>query len=96
MEPRVPEKQDAPTSKNSGTTSTNGSLPSLSMRSSSQNICGTVHEPIQIWSIFVCPTTGGSYNYKISSDESVENLKRTVGRSLKLAKERINLLYKER
>ena len=84
MEPRLPE---ASASSSAGP----AALPTVSVRP-----LQTVSEPSDLWTLRVCPTTGGVFEFKVPDTETVDNFKRTVGRKLKLSKERINLLFKER
>lgn len=46
--------------------------------------------------ITVAPFTGGPFQVKISKMETVEELKKVIARRLKVSKERIYLLYRER
>ena len=46
--------------------------------------------------ITVAPFTGGPFQVKISKMETVEELKKLIARRLKVSKERIYLLYRER
>ena len=47
-------------------------------------------------SIIVCPTLGGQFEISISSQDTVENLKKKIGRHLQTPHERLNILFKEK
>ena len=47
-------------------------------------------------SVTVAPFTGGPFTVTISRRESVEDLKKAVAKKLKVLKDRICLLYRER
>ena len=49
-----------------------------------------------MWIIHVCPTTGGQLNLPVYPEETIENLKKYLSGKLKIAKERMSLLYKDR
>lgn len=49
-----------------------------------------------IWNISICPTTGGQFQLCATPDETVDGLKKTIAKKLKLSKERITLLFKDR
>ena len=66
-----------------------GSAPSLSEGSSGSDNPNNVN-------ITVAPFTGGPFQVKISKMETVEELKKLIARRLKVSKERIYLLYRER
>ena len=46
--------------------------------------------------VTVAPFTGGPFTLKVSRRDSVEDLKKTVAKRLKVLKDRICLLYRER
>ena len=46
--------------------------------------------------IHVCPTTGGQFDIQISRKDTIDGLKRLVAKKLKIPKERISLLYRDR
>ena len=46
--------------------------------------------------IVVCPTTGGQFNITVSPHETVENLRKKIGRHLQTPHERLNVLFKEK
>ena len=46
--------------------------------------------------ITITPTTGGQFDVTVGSHETVENLKKSISKRLKVAKERICLLHRER
>jgi len=47
-------------------------------------------------SVTVAPTTGGQFEIKVSKSESIDTLKKTISKRLKVPKERICLLWKDR
>ena len=47
-------------------------------------------------SVTVAPTTGGQFEIKVSKSESIDSLKKTISKRLKVPKERICLLWKDR
>ena len=46
--------------------------------------------------ISITPTTGGQFDVLVDRNETIENLKKTISKKLKVAKERICLLHRER
>lgn len=46
--------------------------------------------------ISITPTTGGQFDLTVDKNESVESLKKIISKRLKVAKERICLLHRER
>ena len=44
----------------------------------------------------VTPTTGGQFDLQVAKTESVENLKKLISKKLKVPKERICLLHRDR
>lgn len=87
------------------TNSSSSSSSSLSSSASStpppppQPGCGcvaaTVLEPDEI-TISITPTTGGQFDLTVDRTDTVENLKKIISKRLKVAKERICLLHRER
>lgn len=55
--------------------------------------CGSSHSHI---SIHISPTTGGDFFVNIDPDSTVENLKKLVSKKLKVSRDRICLLYREK
>ncbi len=49
-----------------------------------------------MWIIHICPTTGGQFHLPVYPEDCVENLKRYLSGKLKIPKERMSLLYKDR
>lgn len=47
-------------------------------------------------SVLVAPFTGGPFSVQVSRKDSVEELKKVVAKKLKVLKDRICLLYRER
>ena len=48
------------------------------------------------WTVHVCPTTGGQFDIQVSAEDSIDNIKKCISKRLKISKERISLLHKER
>ena len=69
--------------------------PSGSSTSLSEGSGGGSDHPNNV-NITVAPFTGGPFQVKISKMETVEELKKLIARRLKVSKERIYLLYRER
>ena len=46
--------------------------------------------------IIVCPTLGGQFEISVSPHETVENLRKKIGRHLQTPHERLNILFKEK
>lgn len=46
--------------------------------------------------IRVTPTTGGHFDLSIAKSETIENLKKVISKKLKVPKERICLLHRDR
>lgn len=46
--------------------------------------------------ITVAPTTGGTFDISVQKNIAIENLKKVISKKLKVPKERILLLHKER
>jgi hypothetical protein len=53
-------------------------------------------EPSPRLSITVAPFTGGPFEVRVGRADTIEDLKKVIARRLKVAKERIYLLYRER
>lgn len=58
-------------------------------------VAATVLEPDEI-TISITPTTGGQFDLTVDHTDTVENLKKIISKRLKVAKERICLLHRER
>lgn len=70
------------------------------MGSDSQDIqqhigCGSDINLSQL-TLNINPTTGGSFSVNVDSHTTVENLKKIVAKKLKVAKDRICLLHREK
>ena len=52
--------------------------------------------PLPVITLTVAPTTGGQFELKVSKLETIDNLKKTISKRLKVPKERICLLWKDR
>ncbi len=48
------------------------------------------------WTVHICPTTGGQYDMKVSPQDCVEVFKKNIAKRLKISKEKISLLHKDR
>lgn len=46
--------------------------------------------------ISVTPTTGGQFELAVTKNDTIENLKKLISKKLKVPKERICLLHRER
>lgn len=57
---------------------------------------GPLAAPAESISVTVAPFTGGPFSISVSRRDSVEELKKAVAKKLKVLKDRICLLYRER
>ena len=48
------------------------------------------------WCITVCPTIGGHFQLQVGARDTVDGLKKVIGKRLKIQREKISLLYRER
>lgn len=48
-----------------------------------------------MWTLRICPTIGGAFELRIHSKETVDGLKRSISKKLKIPKEKISLLHRE-
>lgn len=48
------------------------------------------------WCITVCPTIGGHFQLQVSAQDTVDGLMKAIGKRLKIQREKISLLYRER
>lgn len=64
--------------------------------SSSSSSSSELLPPLPVISLTVAPTTGGQFELKVSKLETIDNLKKTISKRLKVPKERICLLWKDR
>lgn len=55
--------------------------------------CGTTNSQI---TIHVNPTTGGDFYINVEPDTSIENLKKIVSKRLKVPRDRICLLFRDK
>jgi hypothetical protein len=44
----------------------------------------------------IAPTTGGTFDFRVKQDESIDNLKKSIAKKLKVYKEQICLLHRDR
>ncbi|CAG7837978.1 unnamed protein product [Allacma fusca] len=44
----------------------------------------------------IAPTTGGTFDFRVKQDESIDNLKKSIAKKLKVSKEQICLLHRDR
>ncbi|XP_033337502.2 uncharacterized protein LOC117226856 isoform X1 [Megalopta genalis] len=58
-------------------------------------VAATVLEPDEI-TISITPTTGGQFDLTVDRTDTIENLKKIISKRLKVAKERMCLLHRER
>jgi hypothetical protein len=63
---------------------------------SSSSSSSSMMDPLPVISLTVAPTTGGQFELKVSKLETIDNLKKTISKRLKVPKERICLLWKDR
>ena len=70
--------------------------PSSSSTSSSNTSPAVSENPSNSLNITVAPFTGGPFEVKVSKMDTVDELKKLIARRLKVSKERIYLLYRER
>jgi len=75
------------------TSSANSSSPPST--SPSPSLGGSAEAPSPRLCITVAPFTGGPFEVKVGGSDSIEDLKKVIARRLKVAKERIYLLYRE-
>ena len=75
-------------------------FPNPSSSPSSSNSSPTMPQssdnPSNNLNITVAPFTGGPFEVKVSKMDTVDELKKVIARRLKVSKERIYLLYRER
>lgn len=92
---QVMDNTDAAVSAGAGPTCLCGhrssAVPGSSSSSSSESL-----PPLPVISLTVAPTTGGQFELKVSKLETIDNLKKTISKRLKVPKERICLLWKDR
>ena len=60
---------------------------------SSRCSCGRQLDMVEV---HVSPTTGGQFQLRVATSDSVEYLRRLVSKRLRVPKERICLLYRDR
>ncbi|KAK3895310.1 hypothetical protein Pcinc_000956 [Petrolisthes cinctipes] len=60
---------------------------------SSRCACG---RSLQMMGVHVTPTTGGQFQLRVAATDSIEFLRRLVSKRLRVPKERICLLYRDR
>lgn len=59
--------------------------------------CNQTESPqSHIITVSVTPTTGGQFQLAVPKSDSIENLKKLISKKLKVPKERICLLYRDR
>ncbi|XP_054275637.1 midnolin homolog [Macrosteles quadrilineatus] len=75
--------------------SANATTESTQNHSESDPGCGCKNSPSNI-TISVTPTTGGQFDLAVTKSETIENLKKLISKKLKVPKERICLLHRER
>lgn len=64
--------------------------------SKSENCPGCGLNDLDKITITVAPTTGGRFDISVQKNIAIENLKKVISKKLKVPKERILLLHKER
>ena len=78
------------------TTSTASSERQATKRPHSVTVTPTTSEGSSTITLTVAPFTGGPFSLKMRRTDSVEDLKKAVAKKLKVLKDRICLLYRER
>lgn len=78
-------------SSNSSSSGSSGSTSGLG--EDSRCACGRT---LQMVGVHVTPTTGGQFELRVASTDSIEFLRRLVSKRLRVPKERICLLYRDR
>jgi hypothetical protein len=98
MEPGEEESCAAVPSKEEDGQSTNVDNASTCLCGDRVVISGSSGEaaPPPLISVTVAPTTGGQFELKVHKFETIENVKKTISKRLKVPKERICLLWKDR
>ena len=102
-----PPKQTSTASTSSATTATSGtSTSSIPVFPSEKQATKRPHsvtvtpivstDPASTITLTVAPFTGGPFSLKMRKTDSVEDLKKAVAKKLKVLKDRICLLYRER
>ena len=76
--------------RSSSTTSTS------SIVAANQHLNNLLNTPTNLISVTVAPFTGGPFTLTVNKRDSVEELKKAVAKKLKVLKDRICLLYRER
>jgi hypothetical protein len=44
----------------------------------------------------IAPTTGGSFDFQVDADQTIDNIKKSIAKKLKVGKEQICLLHRDR
>lgn len=71
--------------------SNSSAIESTSQNESDSSGCGCSNITIS-----VNPTTGGQFDLAVTKNDTIENLKKLISKKLKVPKERICLLHRER
>jgi hypothetical protein len=58
--------------------------------------CGCNDASVMVISITISPTTGGQFNLEVRKTDSIEHVKKIISKKLKVLRERICLLYRDR
>ena len=67
-----------------------------SIVAANQHLNNLLNTPTNLISVTVAPFTGGPFTITVNKRDSVEELKKAVAKKLKVLKDRICLLYRER
>ena len=67
-----------------------------SIVAANQHLNNLLNAPTNLISVTVAPFTGGPFTITVNKRDSVEELKKAVAKKLKVLKDRICLLYRER
>jgi len=73
-----------------------GHLMTSSSSNKSDNSAGCEDSEMDTITITVAPTTGGTFDISVQKNLAIENLKKVISKKLKVPKERILLLHKEK
>lgn len=76
--------------------SSNATTESTQNNTESDLGCGCKTASSNNITISVTPTTGGQFDLAVTKSDTIENLKKLISKKLKVPKERICLLHRER
>ena len=90
----IAEQQTGAHTKNGHATQNRGTPSSIV--AANQHLNNLLNTPPNLISVTVAPFTGGPFTITVNKRDSVEELKKAVAKKLKVLKDRICLLYRER